>query len=130
MKRFYFCIAILFLFVTQSCQKEIEYETPEDKLTGKFWYLEKKTVGQQSYNYSGATTFSFLLTKSTKAYRDSDGIEGNYTISEQLPTTELRIQSGNRQIDAYLVSLLEKDQIVLTYTKNNLLHTFYFSTRR
>ncbi|MBM3922840.1 MAG: hypothetical protein FJ340_06510 [Sphingomonadales bacterium] len=130
MSKLYYYTVLLTFLLTQSCQKENTNTTPEETITGKFWYLDKKTVGQQSYSYNGSSTFSFLLTRSTKAYRDSDGIEGTYTIAEQLPTTELNIESSRRLIDAYQVSLLEKDQLILTYTKNNLLYTFYFSTRR
>lgn len=120
----------LVLWGLWGCQKQTAYQTAEDKLTDKVWYLEKKTIGQQTYNYTGTATFSFRLTKSSRRYTDSDGIEGTYTITEQPSSVLLKIVSGTRQIDAYQVTLIEKDYSILEYTKNNLLNTFYFSTRR
>ena len=111
------------------CQKETTYKTAEDKLTDKVWYLEKKAVGQQQYIYNNVSTFSFRLTRVTRNYRDSDGIEGTYTISEQPSLIVLNVTSTNRQIDSYQVTLLEKDHSILEYTKNNILNTLYFSTR-
>jgi len=111
------------------CQKEINYETAEEKLADKTWYLEKKSVGQQAFTYAAVSTFSFRLSKNLKKYSDSDGIEGTYTLTEQAPITILTISSPTRQIEAYQLTLLEKEYAILEYTKNNVLHTFYFATR-
>lgn len=129
MRKHSITIYILAATLLGGCQKETTYKTAEDKLTDKVWYLEKKTVGQQQYVYNSVSTFSFRLTRVTRNYRDSDGIEGTYTISEQPSLMVLNVTSTNRQIDSYQVSLLEKDHSILAYTKNNILNTLYFSTR-
>lgn len=123
-------IYLLLCIGIAGCQKETNYATAEDKLANKDWYLEKKTVGQQAFTYSGVSTFSFRLSSNNKSYSDSDGITGGYTITEQPSMISLNISAGSRQIEAYKISLLEKDYAILEYTKNNLLNTFYFSTRR
>ena len=123
-------ICILLCIGAAGCQKEINYTTAEDKLANKVWYLEKKTIGQQIYTYRGASTFSFRLTSSNRSYGDSDGIAGSYTITEQPSLIALNITAGNRQIEAYKITLLEKEYAILEHTKNNVLNTFYFATRR
>jgi hypothetical protein len=112
------------------CQKETTYTTAEDKLANKVWHLEKKTVGQQVFTYRGVSTFSFRLTSSNQSYGDSDGIAGSYSITEQPSLIALNINAGNRQIEAYKITLLEKEYAILEHTKNNVLNTFYFATRR
>ncbi len=123
-------IYILASISAAGCQKETSYTTAEDKLANKVWYLEKKTVGQQAYTYGGVSTFSFRLTSNNRSYGDSDGIAGNYTITEQPSLITLNITAGTRQIEAYKITLLEKEYAILEHTKNNTLNTFYFATRR
>lgn len=127
-KKDLFIISLMGLALV-GCQKQIAYQTAEDKLADKRWYLEKKTIGQQAYLYSGVSTFSFRLTKNNKSYSDSDGITGTYLVTEQPSAITLSITAGNRQIEAYQISLLEKEQVILEHTKNNVLNTFYFATR-
>lgn len=127
-KKDLFIISLMGLALV-GCQKQIAYQTAEDKLADKRWYLEKKTIGQQAYLYSGVSTFSFRLTKNNKGYSDSDGITGTYLVTEQPSAITLSITAGNRQIEAYQISLLEKEQVILEHTKNNVLNTFYFATR-
>ncbi|MFM8592561.1 MAG: hypothetical protein ACKOA3_06675 [Sphingomonadales bacterium] len=127
-KKDLFIISLMGLALV-GCQKQIAYQTAEDKLADKRWYLEKKNIGQQAYLYSGVSTFSFRLTKNNKSYSDSDGITGTYLVTEQPSAITLSITAGNRQIEAYQISLLEKEQVILEHTKNNVLNTFYFATR-
>ena len=122
-------ISVLLAMLVGSCQKELTYQTAEDKLADKVWFLEKKTVGQQQYLYNSVSTFSFRLTKTMRSYRDSDGINGTYTITEQPRQIVLKVSASNRVIDSYQVTLLEKNHSILEYTKNNILNTLYFSTR-
>ena len=112
------------------CQKESTYATAEDKLANKVWHLEKKTIGQQAYTYTGLATFSFILSSNNRSYADSDGIAGSYTITEAPSQISLNINAGPRQIESYKITLLEKDHAILEHTKNNVLNTFYFATRR
>lgn len=129
MRKLYLPIYFLLCAWLAGCQKETTYQTAEDKLADKDWYLEKKMIGQQFYLYTGVPTFSFKLTKTNRAYNDSDGIAGTYSVTEQPAAIELKINSSNRQVEAYQITLLEKEVAILQYTKNNILNTFYFSTR-
>ena len=103
--------------------------TAEGMLSNKIWYLEKKTTPTTSYIYTGVSTFSFRLQKDNKYYIDTDGIIGNYSVTEQPADISLNVTANGRLIDAYNVTQLEKDHVVMEYSKNNVLNTFYFSTR-
>jgi Prokaryotic membrane lipoprotein lipid attachment site len=111
-------LIILGLLGLAGCQKETSFQSAEDKLTEKRWYLEKKTIDQQAYSYNGVPTFSFELTKSNKGYRDSDGITGLYTITEQPSSITLSIQAGSRQIEAYNILLLEEEAQINFHWQN------------
>jgi hypothetical protein len=124
-----FILFIVSIVTLWSCQKQTPLPSTEDKLADKVWFLEKKIVGQQAYAYERVSTFSFRLTKDNKKYIDSDGIDGSYTITLQPSSIILRISSSTRQIDFYEITLLEKEHLIMEYTKNNVLNTLYFSTR-
>jgi hypothetical protein len=122
----YLIIALVF----SSCQKEAVVETTEDKLAEKVWYLERKSGGQANFIYTGQPTFSFMLTKSSKLYVDTDGITGTYTITEQPNFNTLQVNASGRQIEAYVIKQVEKDNVVLEYNRNNIIYTLFFSTRK
>lgn len=119
---------ILFILIT-GCQKDIVIETIEDKLTDKVWHLERKSGGQANFIYTGQPTFSFQLTKNGKAYIDTDGIAGTYTIDEQSNLTTLQVTANSRQIEAYTIRQVEKNYVVMEYSRYNIIYTLYFSTR-
>ena len=122
----YLIIALVF----SSCQKEAVVETTEDKLAEKVWYLERKSGGQANFIYTGQPTFSFKLTKSSKLYADTDGIIGTYTITEQPNLNTLQVNASSRQIEAYVIKQIEKENVVLEYNRNNIIYTLFFSTRK
>lgn len=123
-------IFIVIAFLASSCQKEVAVETTEDKLSDKAWYLERKSGGQANFIYTGQPTFSFRLTKSSKLYIDTDGITGTYIIDEQSNLKTLQVSASSRQIEAYVIKQVEKDNVVLEYNRNNIIYTLFFSTRK
>lgn len=119
----------MIMLLMYGCQKDTPPQSIESTLADKIWSLEKHSTPTVTYNYGGLPTFSFRLTSNSKNYSDSDGITGSYTIIGQTTDIQLRINSNGRVIDAYQVALLEKDRLILQYTKNNILNTFYFLVR-
>jgi hypothetical protein len=111
-----------------SCQKDVPELTAEDILANKTWYLEKHYTSSSTYLYPDHETFSFRVEKNPNSYSDSDGIFGTYTIKEQSSDLSLSVFSSGRLIDAYTVTQLENDYVVMEYSKNSILHTFYFTT--
>ena len=120
---------LLLLWLLVSCTKEVPSLTASDKLSDKTWFLDKHYVSASTYLYTDLVTFSFHLSKNANEYSDSDGIDGSYQITEQQQDVSLSVFSNGRLIEAYNVTELEKDHAVMEYHKNNVLHTFYFSTR-
>jgi hypothetical protein len=120
---------IALLLIVAGCQKELNYQTASDQLVNKVWFLEKIVYPSFSYNYSGVPTFSFKLDKSSNSYRDSDGIDGDFTIKELPQVIWVEVSSATRVIESYKITQLEKNHFVAEIVKNNLLQILYFSTR-
>ncbi|NDB53426.1 MAG: hypothetical protein EB025_05030 [Chitinophagaceae bacterium] len=121
---------LIIILVISSCQKEVVVDTTEDKLAEKEWYLERKSGGQANFIYTGLPTFSFNLTRSSKSYTDTDGISGTYIIEDQPNLKTLQVNASGRQIEAYIIKQVEKDNVVLEYNRNNIIYTLFFSTRK
>jgi hypothetical protein len=129
-KTIYWSFIYILLSLFASCQKELKYESANDILTDRVWYLEKLATASTVYYYRGSSTFSFKLSSSTKAYRDADGIYGGYELVESAQGIWMHISAPGRVIESYRVSQLERNHFVAEVFKNNDLHILYFSTRQ
>lgn len=118
-----------FIILFASCQKELKYDTANDLLSDRVWFLEKLTTTSAAYYYRGSSTFSFQLTNSSKSYRDSDGIIGKYEIVESPQGIWMHISSPGLVIESYKISQLERNHFVAEVFFNNDWRVFFFSSR-
>lgn len=137
-------LSILFLFallsISQltSCSKDTsgaEIDLSYQMLSDKTWYLDYSITGTSKRTYLGQSTYfiDFLKNKSTK---DSDGLEGTYTIEKIGNVLQIHVQAKTSSTNTveyiYNIESIGSSNLVLYYTLNGATvpTKLYFSTNK
>jgi hypothetical protein len=139
-KHFNYIVTFLFclLSLTQltSCSKDTsgqEINLSYQMLSDKTWYLDYSITGTSKKTYLGQSTYfiNFLKDKTTK---DSDGLEGTYTVEKINNVLQIHVQAKTNSINSveyiYNIESIGIGNLVLYYTLNGTTvpTKLYFST--
>lgn len=130
-----FTLTVLLIVGFSACSKDettSELNVAKNMIADKAWYLDYTVTNNVSKSYVGQTTYfiNFLKNGQTK---DSDGIMGTYAI--QKPNTILQVYvnattiSGAAANYTYNIESIGNQNLILSYTKNNVKTQLYYSTK-
>jgi hypothetical protein len=130
-----FTLTALLILGLSACSKDetiAELNVAKNMIADKAWYLDYTVTNNVSKSYVGQTTYfiNFLKNGQTK---DSDGIMGTYAI--QKPNNILQVYvnattiSGAAANYTYTIESIGNQNLILSYTKNNVKTQLYYSTK-
>jgi hypothetical protein len=131
----YITIASLLMLGFTACSKDetaAELNVAKNMLSDKTWYLDYSVTNNINKSYVGQTTYFINFLKSGLT-NDSDGIKGSYLV--QKPSGYLQIQvtattiSGTPVNYTYNIVSVGNQNLILSYTKNNVTTQLYYSTK-
>jgi hypothetical protein len=133
-----FLFALLSISQLTSCSKDTsgaEIDLSYQMLSDKTWYLDYSITGTSKRTYLGQSTYfiDFLKNKSTK---DSDGLEGTYTIEKIGNVLQIHVQAKTSSTNTveyiYNIESIGGSNLVLYYTLNGATvpTKLYFSTNK
>lgn len=126
---------LMFFFLLVGCQKDAEVSTVDvsmKMLTDKTWYLNHTKEGSVLRTYIGQPTY-YITFLSNNTTADSDGITGNYSLSEVNNTLKLSVQAKTRNGSSinysYNIVSLGSTNMVLSFipADQNTVTTLYYS---
>lgn len=143
MKRIYNYTLLLALFTiitTQfvGCSKDTsgaEINLSYQMLADKTWYLDYSITGTSKRTYVGQSTYfiDFLKNKTTK---DSDGLNGTYTVEKMGNILQIRVQATTSSTNTveyiYNIESIGSNNLVLYYTLSGATvpTKLYFTTNK
>ena len=101
-------------------------------ISDKTWYLDFSITNNVTKSFIGQTNYFINFLKSGQT-KDSDGISGTYTV--QKPNTILQIKvlantiSGAPANYTYDIESIGSQNLILSYTKNEVKTQLYYSTK-
>lgn len=130
-----FTLTVLLLVGFSACSKDettAELNVAKNMIADKAWYLDYTVTNNVSKSYVGQSTYFINFLKSGQT-KDSDGIMGTYAI--QKPNTILQVYvnattiSGAAANYTYNIESIGNQNLILSYTKNNVKTQLYYSTK-
>lgn len=129
-------LASIVLFLFSSCIKKDEHLSvllATKMLINKTWYLDYSITANKTKSYLGQSTYFINFIENNNSITDSDGILGNYYITETEGGLTIQIigktVAGNSISYSYNVDMMGDKHMVLLYNANNIEIKQYYSTR-
>ena len=137
MKKYLQYILALALATTQliSCTKDTataELNLAQGMLGDKTWYMDYKQTGEDVKTYVGQSTY-FINFLNDGRTNDSDGLVGSYTVEKIGGQLQIHVQvltaNANATEYVYNIESIGAKNLILSFQRNNLKTTYYYSTK-
>lgn len=120
-----FLFALLSLTQLTSCSKDTsgaEINLAYQMLSDKRWFLDYSITGTSKKTYVGQSTYFIDFQKKDNATKDSDGLDGNYTVEKSGNVLQIHVQAKTSSTTSveyiYNIESIGTNNLILYYTLN------------
>lgn len=120
-----FLFALISLTQLTSCSKDTsgaEINLAYQMLSDKRWFLDYSITGTSKKTYVGQSTYFIDFQKKDNATKDSDGLDGNYTVEKSGNVLQIHVQAKTSSTTSveyiYNIESIGTNNLILYYTLN------------